>query len=430
MKIIDLRESKNNDFFKKLVKRGELEIENYFESVNSIINSVKNEGNKALIELTEKYDNFKLNSENYFFDKNDFEKAYNEIDENLKRSLNFAAQRIKNFHERQKKNSWITSNEPGIILGQKITPIEKIGIYVPGGKALYPSTLLMTAIPAKVAEVSEIYVVSPIFDYEKAKSILAAAYISGVEKIFKIGGAQSIAALSFGTEWIPKVDKIVGPGNIYVAMAKKILFGIIDIDMFAGPSEILIICDGTSKPEFIANDLLSQAEHDELASSILITINEKFAIKVKQIVEREIEKSPRKNILKKSIENYSAIIIVESLDHAVEIANKLAPEHLEIITTSPFDLLNKIKNAGAIFLGEYSPEPIGDYVAGTNHVLPTGGTSRFFSPLSVDDFYKKSSIVFVSKDSFFKLSENAKVLAKEEGLIHHYKSLEVREYDS
>ncbi len=427
MRIIDLREEKNNDFFEQLVKRGEVEFEEYYYKVNEIINFVKKEKDYALVDLTEKFDNFKLNEKNYYFDKSDFEKAYNEIDDNLKNALNFAAERIRKYHEKQKKNSWITTDENGIILGQKVTPIEKVGIYVPGGKALYPSTLLMTAIPAKVAGVKEIYITSPIFDYVKAKSILAAAYIAGIEKIFKIGGAHSIAALSFGTDWIPKVDKIVGPGNIYVAMAKKILFGIIDIDMFAGPSEILIISDGTCRPEFIANDLLSQAEHDELASSILVTVNEEFAKKVKDIVEREIKVSPRKSIIEKSIKNYSAIILVNNLNEAVEIANKIAPEHLEIITKEPFKILNKIKNAGAIFLGEYSPEPIGDYVAGTNHVLPTGGTAKFFSPLSVDDFYKKSSIVYISKESYEELSKNAKVIAKEEGLIHHFKSLEVRD---
>ncbi len=427
MRIIDLREEKNNDFFEQLIKRGEVEFEEYYYKVNEIINFVKKEKDYALVDLTEKFDNFKLNEKNYYFDKGDFEKAYNEIDDNLKNALNFAAERIRKYHEKQKKNSWITTDENGIILGQKVTPIEKVGIYVPGGKALYPSTLLMTAIPAKVAGVKEIYITSPIFDYVKTKSILAAAYIAGIEKIFKIGGAHSIAALSFGTDWIPKVDKIVGPGNIYVAMAKKILFGIIDIDMFAGPSEILIISDGTYRPEFIANDLLSQAEHDELASSILVTVNEEFAKKVKDIVEREIKVSPRKSIIEKSIKNYSAIILVNNLNEAVEIANKIAPEHLEIIIKEPFKILNKIKNAGAIFLGEYSPEPIGDYVAGTNHVLPTGGTAKFFSPLSVDDFYKKSSIVYISKESYEELSKNAKVIAKEEGLIHHFKSLEVRD---
>ncbi len=427
MRIIDLRKDKYDDFFEKLVKRGEVEFEEYFNKVNEIISFVKKKKDSALIELTEKFDNFKLTEDNHYFDKGDFEKAYNEIDENLKNALHFAAERIRKFHEKQRKKSWISTDENGIILGQKVSPLERVGIYVPGGKALYPSTLLMTAIPAKVAGVEEIYIVSPIFDFDKAKSILAAAYIARVEKIFKVGGAQSIAALSFGTNWIPKVDKIVGPGNIYVAMAKKILFGIIDIDMFAGPSEILIISDGSSKPEYIANDLLSQAEHDELASSILVTTDEEFAKNVKEIVEKEIEISPRKKILEKSIKNYSVIVIVNNLEEAIEIANKIAPEHLEVITEEPFEILNEIKNAGAIFLGEYSPEPIGDYVAGTNHVLPTGGTARFFSPLSVDDFYKKSSIVYVSKYSYKELSKNAKIIAKEEGLVHHFKSLEVRD---
>jgi len=402
MKIIDLRKKKEDSFFEKLIKRGELEFEEYFDNVNSIIQYVKEKKDEALIELTKKFDNFELNEKNYFFGKDDFLKAYNSIDENLKDALTFAAERIENFHKKQKKNSWITTGEEGIILGQKITPIERAGMYVPGGKALYPSTLLMTVIPAKVAGVKEIYVTSPIFDFEKVKSILAAAYIA-------------------------KVDKIVGPGNIYVAMAKKILFGLIDIDMFAGPSEILIIADESANPDFIANDLLSQAEHDELASAILVTVNEKLAENVKLLMEKYVKKSKRKEILEKSINNYSVIIIVSNLDECVEIANKIAPEHLEIMIKKPFSILNKIKNAGAIFLGEYSPEPIGDYVAGTNHVLPTGGTSRFFSPLSVEDFYKKSSIVYISKDAYRILSKHAKILADEEGLIHHVKSLEVRD---
>ncbi len=427
MNIIKIDKSTEKKFFEKLIKRGEIETTKYFNLVNEIIVEIKNKRNNALIEFTERFDGFKLEENNYFFEKKDFKKAYDEINKELRDALNFAAERIKKFHEKQKKQSWITTEEEGIILGQKITPLEKIGIYVPGGKALYPSTLLMTAIPAKVAGVKEIYISSPIFDFEKTKSILAAAHIAGVEKVFKVGGAQSIAAFAFGTEWIPKVDKVVGPGNIYVAMAKKILFGIIDIDMFAGPSEILIISDGSARPEYIANDLLSQAEHDELASAILVTFDESFALEVKKIIENEIEKSPRRKILEKSINNYSAIIIVNNLDEAIEIANKIAPEHLEVMIKEPFKILNKIKNAGAIFLGEFSPEPIGDYVAGTNHVLPTGGTAKFFSPLSVDDFYKKSSIVYISKDSYHKLSSQAKILAKEEGLIHHFYSLEVRD---
>ena len=425
MRIVYFNEK--NDIIDKIVNRGEIEFEKFYNSINQIINEVKNRKDKAIIDFTEKFDNFKLNENNYFFDKNDFEKAYNSISKELKEALNFAADRIKKYHEKQKKNSWIATEENGIIIGQKFTPIERIGIYVPGGKALYPSTLLMTAIPAKVADVKEIFVTCPVFEFEKALPVLAAAHISGVDKIFKIGGAQSIAALAFGTDWFPKVYKIVGPGNIYVAMAKKILFGIIDIDMFAGPSEILIISDGSVNPEYVANDLLSQAEHDELASAILITHNEDFAKKVKKIIDEEIKKSPRKDILENSIKNYSVIIIVNNLDKAVDIANEVAPEHLEILTDKPFSILGKVKNAGAIFLGKYSPEPIGDYVAGTNHVLPTGGTAKFFSPLSVDDFIKKSSIVYVPETAYSQLSKNAKIIAKEEGLIHHHNSLEVRD---
>ncbi len=424
MKIIS---SKNKEFLEKLKKRGEIEFEKYYKPVFEIIDRVKNEKDRAVIEYTEKFDGFKLNENNYFFDKNDFERAYKSISKELKDVLNFSAERIRNYHEKQKKYGWFTTEKNGIILGQKITPIEKVGIYVPGGKALYPSTLLMTAVVAKVAGVKEIYVACPVFEFEKAMPVLASAYISGVEKVFKIGGAQSISAFAFGTNWIPKVNKIVGPGNIYVAMAKKILFGIIDIDMFAGPSEILIISDGSVEPKFVANDLLSQAEHDELASAILITDNNNFAREVKEIVDIEVEKSQRKEILEKSIKNYSAIIVVEDLNEAVEIANEIAPEHLEILTSEPFSLLGKIKNAGAIFLGKYSPEPIGDYVAGTNHVLPTGGTAKFFSPLSVDDFVKKSSIVYIPQNAYSELSKNAKIIAKEEGLIHHFLSLEVRD---
>ncbi len=351
------------------------------------------------------------------------------LDLKFKKILDKAALRIEKYHSNQKIKSWFTYDDNGTILGQKVTPLEKVALYVPGGKAIYPSTVLMTGIPAKVAGVKDIYITSPIFNKKNGSLILAAAHLIGAKKLYKIGGAQAIAAVAYGTNWIEKVDKVVGPGNIYVAIAKKLLFGVIDIDMIAGPSEILIIADKYANPDYIVADMFSQAEHDELASSILVTDSRELAFKVKENIKNRILKVKRKEIIAQSIKNYSAIIITDNLEQSINIANEIAPEHLEILTKEPFLIFPKIKNAGAIFLGEYSPEPIGDYMAGPNHVLPTSGTARFFSPLGVYDFYKRSSIISLSKECFKELKDDVCVFAEAEGLYSHSESLNVRKGD-
>ena len=426
MKILYSNKKADIEEIDKIINRGVLSFDEFFEPVSEIINNIRKDKDKALAYYTEKFDNFKLNERNYFFDKHDFEEAYNSIDERTKDILDTASERIRNYHENQKLKSWVTFEDNGTILGQKITPIEKVALYVPGGKALYPSTVLMTGIPAKVAGVDKIFIASPVYDKEKAKTVLAAAHIIGAEKLYKIGGAQAIAALSFGTELIEKVDKIVGPGNIYVTVAKKLLFGNIDIDMVAGPSEILIIADKFANPDFIVQDLFSQAEHDELASSLLVTDSENLAKKVKEKIHNLLKTAERSSIIKKSLENNGAIIVTSSIEEAVQISNNIAPEHLEILTKEPFEVLPIIKNAGAIFLGEYSPEPVGDYMAGPNHVLPTSGTAKFFSPLGVYDFYKKSSIISLSKQAFDNLENKIADFAKLEGLFSHGDSIKVR----
>ena len=330
---------------------------------------------------------------------------------------------VKKFHEKQLEESFITEEPEGIILGQKVLPLERVGVYVPGGKAQYPSTVLMNVIPAKVAGVGEIVMVSP----NPSAVTLAAAYIAGVDRVFKIGGAQAVAALAYGTQTVPKVDKIVGPGNIYVALAKKLLYGVVDIDMVAGPSEILVIADRSANPSWVAADLLSQAEHDELAGPFCVTDSLDLALKVRDEVERQLSELDRREIAQKSVENWGTIFVVEDMDRACELANLIAPEHLEVFTQNPWELLPKIKNAGAIFLGEYTTEPLGDYVLGPNHTLPTGGTARFYSPLGVYDFVKRSSILYVSKGGFDKVKDAAKILATREGLTAPRKAIEIRE---
>ncbi len=426
IKLIDWSDISQRAELYKILHRGEESLEKYYKPVFDIIQQVKTLGDTALVNYTLQFDKFKLNEKNYFFDKNDFKNAYNSLDSNIKSILKEAASRIEKYHSFQKSNSFFTYEDNGTILGQKITPIDSVGLYVPGGKALYPSTVLMTGIPAKVAGVNKIYITSPVFDKNSAKIVLAAAHLIDAEKLYKIGGAQAVAALAYGTDLIDKVDKVVGPGNIYVTVAKKLLFGVIDIDMIAGPSEILIIADNTADTDYLTYDLFSQAEHDELASSILITDSKKVALEVKEKVTKYVRNIERSEILEKSIKNNGAIILTENLKEAVAITNEIAPEHLEIITESPFDLMPKIKNAGAIFLGKYSPEPIGDYIAGPNHVLPTGGTAKFFSPLGVYDFCKRSSIISFSKENFEKLKSHVSTFAMLEGLHSHAKSINIR----
>ena len=423
MKIEDLRNSawRFNQRLKLIVNRGQIMEEEYEDRVKEIIKRVKEEGDKALIEYTKLFDKQDITPETMEIPFEELENAYNEIEEDVRSALEIAHERIRRFHERQKENSFITEEE-GIILGTRVMPLQRVGVYVPGGKASYPSTVLMNTVPAVVAGVEEVIMVTP----NPNKYTLSAAFIAGVSRVFRIGGAQAIAALAFGTATVPKVDKIVGPGNIYVALAKKLLFGVVGIDMVAGPSEILIISDGSCNPRWIASDLLSQAEHDELAGAFLITDNEKHAQEVKKEVYNLLENFPRKEIASVSVERFGTIFLVEDMYQACEIANYIAPEHLEILTKEPFSLLPYIRNAGAVFLGPYTTEPLGDYVLGPNHTLPTGGTARFFSPLGVYDFVKRSSLLYVSKEGFERVADAVESIAKAEGLFAHYSSVRVR----
>jgi histidinol dehydrogenase len=423
MKIEDLRGVawRFNERLRFIVKRGEVLEEQYEPTVREIIKRVKQEGDKALIEYTEKFDGIKLSEDTLEIPYEELENAYNEIEEDVRSALEIAHERIRRFHELQKERSFFTE-ERGILLGMKVIPLERVGVYVPGGKASYPSTVLMNVVPAVVAGVEEVIMVSP----KPNRYTLASAFISGVSRVYQIGGAQAIASLAYGTQTIPKVDKIVGPGNIYVSIAKKLLFGVVDVDMFAGPSEILVISDGSCKPSWVAVDLLSQAEHDELAGAFLITTDEKHAIKVKEELEKLIEDFPRKEIAKRSIERFGTIFIVEDLYKACEVANHISPEHLEILTEDPFSILPYIRHAGAVFLGRFSTEALGDYILGPNHTLPTGGTAKFFSPLGVYDFVKRSSVLYVSKEGFDRLAEPTESIAKAEGLFAHYMSVRIR----
>jgi len=413
-----------NEIIPKILQRNEEYEENFLHTVLEIINDVKKNGDLALKHYSKKFDN--NHSDQLEITKKDLISAYDSIDEQLKLDLQLAKKNIEDFHKNQLEKSWFIEKD-GIVLGQKITPLEKVGVYVPGGKASYPSTVLMNVIPAKVAGVKEIVLVTPAKDGKINNVVLAACYISDVDKVFNVGGAQAIAALAYGTESIPKVDKIVGPGNIFVALAKKIVFGKVDIDMIAGPSEILIIADETANPEYIAADMLSQAEHDELASSITITNSLSLAKEIEKYLNINLNKLPKKEIAEKSLKNYGGIIVVKDLNEAVELSNIIAPEHLELSVQNPFELLSKIKNAGAIFMGHYTPEAIGDYFAGPNHTLPTGGTARFSSPLGTYDFFKRSSIISYSKDTFLKHKDHVFRLAKSEDLDAHALSVKVRE---
>lgn len=393
--------------------------------VNDIIYDVKKRKDAALKEYTEKFDKVKL--DNFAVSEEEIEEAFNEVSDDYIEVLKESAANIEDFHKRQKTQSFINTKEDNVILGQRVRGLEKVGIYVPGGTAAYPSSVLMNAIPAKVAGVKEIIMVTPPSkDGKINKNILAAAKIAGVTKIYKVGGAQAIAALAFGTESIDKVDKIVGPGNIFVATAKKNLFGIVDIDMVAGPSEILIIADSTAKPEFLAADMMSQAEHDVLASAILIVTDEKIADETIKELEKQSKSLEREEIIKKSLKNFGAIVIAKDMEQAIKIANYVAPEHLEVVVENPIIYLGQLDNAGSIFLGSYSPEPVGDYFAGPNHVLPTGKTAKFFSPLSVDSFVKRSSFIYYSEEALKKAGEKVIKFANSEGLTAHANSIRVR----
>ena len=413
-----------NTALDEIFPRSQFEYEDINKKVREIIEDVKADGDKALYKYSEMFD---VKLESLTVSSEEIEEAYDRIDEEFKEVLLAAAGNIRKFHEKQVRNNFFTNDKNGVLLGQIINPIEKAGIYIPGGTASYPSTVLMNVIPAKIAGVEEIILVSPPNKEGNIEdSILAAAKIAGADRIFKIGGAQSIAALSYGTETIPKVYKITGPGNIYVAMAKKMVYGEVDIDMVAGPSEILVIADENAVPENVAADLLSQAEHDRLAASVLVTSSEEIAEKVKNELTKQIEKLPRKETAKESLKNNGRIIITETIDEAVKISNEIAPEHLELCVNDPFSILGKIKNAGSIFLGNNTPEALGDYFAGPNHTLPTSGTAKFSSPLSVDDFIKKSSVIYYTKEALEKVKDNVINFAKNEGLDAHANSVSVR----
>ncbi len=409
----------------EVLNRSQFELEEVNKKVKDVLDNIKKNGDKALFEYTEKFDGVKL--DNLKVSENEIEEAYNSLDKELIKSLEDAHNNIEKFHKNQVQKSFITNDEEGKILGQIVNPIEKVGIYVPGGTAPLPSTVLMNAIPAKVAGVNKIVMTTPPAKDGKISSvILAAAKIAGVTEIYKLGGAQAIGALAFGTETVPKVCKIVGPGNIYVAMAKKQVFGSVDIDMVAGPSEVLVIADSKANAKYIAADLLSQAEHDTLACSILVTPSNEVANNVAKEVEKQLEKLSRNEIARKSIENYGRIIVTENMNEAIDLANEIAPEHLELAVENPFDYLSRIKNAGAIFLGEYSPEPLGDYFAGPNHTLPTSGTAKFASPLSVDAFIKKSSVIYYTREALAKVKDSIIRIAESETLTAHANSVRVR----
>lgn len=427
LSIIKNSDSEGKKLIEGLLSRSQLEYGNVQEIVNGIIADIKQNGDKALFEYTKKFDKFDVNEDNILVTQNEIDEAYNLVDSELIEVIKKSAERIAAYHQKQKVNSWLEPAKNGEMLGQLIRPLEKVGVYVPGGKAAYPSSVLMNIIPAKVAGVEHIIMTTPpSADGKINPTTIVAAHIAGVDKIYKAGGAQAVAALAFGTESVPKVDKIVGPGNIFVALAKRSVYGYVNIDSVAGPSEILIIADETANPTYVAADLLSQAEHDELASAVLITTSEDLAKKVRVEVENQTSKLERKDIIEKSLNNYGAIILVNDYDEACELSNRVAPEHMEICTKEPFSLLPKIQNAGAIFLGHYTPEPLGDYMAGPNHVLPTGGTARFFSPLSIDDYIKKSSILSFSKDALLSLGKDVVKFAEAEGLTAHANSIKVR----
>ncbi|HIT88393.1 MAG TPA: histidinol dehydrogenase [Candidatus Coprocola pullicola] len=411
----------------EILQRNQTEKNDIQQIVNDIVYDVKKNGDEALFRYTKEFDKIELTHQTVQVTEEEIKYAYTQVEQNLIKVIQKAAKRIKQFHEKQKLNSWLEPSENGEMMGQLIRPLEKVGIYVPGGKASYPSSVLMNAIPASVAGVSEIIMVTPAKkDGRVTPTTLVAAKEAGVTKIYKVGGAQAIAALAYGSTCIPKVDKICGPGNIYVALAKKSVYGQVNIDSVAGPSEILVIADDTANPVYVAADMLSQAEHDEMASAMLVTDSQILAEAVQKELQRQTALLPRKEIIEKSLKNYGLIVIAKDMQQACALGNIIAPEHMEICTKEPFSLLPKIKNAGAIFLGEYTPEPLGDYMAGPNHVLPTGGTARFFSPLSIDDFIKKSSILSFSKEALLELAEDIVTFAQAEGLTAHANAVKVR----
>ncbi len=427
MRIVELNQQTKSNILNDLLKRSPNNYDSYADTVGEIVSTVREKGDEAVFDYTLKFDKTVITKENIEITKEEIDEAYSSVSQELVSVIKRAASNIQEYHMKQKQYSWFDSKPDGTILGQKVTPLSRVGVYVPGGKAAYPSSVLMNVIPAKCAGVDEIIMVTPPGKDGKVNpGTLVAATIAGVDKIYKVGGAQAIAALAFGTESIPKVDKIVGPGNIFVALAKKAVFGFVSIDSIAGPSEILVLADETANPRYIAADLLSQAEHDELASAILVTTSRELADNVSKEVDKFTANLSRKEIIEKSLENYGYILVAETMEEAIDAANDIASEHLEIVTKNPFDTMTKIKNAGAIFLGEYSSEPLGDYFAGPNHVLPTNGTAKFFSPLGVDDFIKKSSIISYSREALEPISSDIIKFAESERLTAHANSIKVR----
>jgi histidinol dehydrogenase len=426
MRILELTEESKNNILENLLKRSPNNYGKFESSVNEIISNVREKKDAAVFSYTKQFDGADIDVSNVLVTEEEIKEAYEKVDPTLLEVIRKALVNIRKYHEKQAQNSWFTS-EDGIILGQKVTPLNIAGVYVPGGKAVYPSSVLMNVLPAKVAGVSRIVMCTPPGkDGKVYPSTLVAAKEAGVDKVYKVGGAQAIAAMAFGTESIPKVDKIVGPGNIYVALAKKAVFGYVSIDSIAGPSEILVLADETANPRYVAADLLSQAEHDEMASAILITTSRELAEKVSVEVDGFVAELSRREIIQKSLDNYGYILVADNMEDAIDAANAIASEHMEIVTKDPFTVMTKIKNAGAIFLGEYSSEPLGDYFAGPNHVLPTNGTAKFFSPLSVDDFIKKSSIISYSREALEKVHTDIETFAACEQLTAHANSIKVR----
>ena len=427
MRIIELTEEARTNILENLLKRSPNSYGEFEGRVNEIIENVRANRDAAIFDYTKRFDGADINAENILVTEDEIKEAYEKVDEKLLTVIRKALVNIRKYHEKQRQYYWFDSEESGIILGQKVTALEKVGVYVPGGKAVYPSSVLMNIVPAKVAGVKTIVMTTPPGKDGKVNpATLVAAKEAGVDAIYKVGGAQAIAALAFGTESVPKVDKIVGPGNIYVALAKKAVFGFVSIDSIAGPSEIMVLADETANPRFVAADLLSQAEHDEMASAILVTTSRDLAEQVSKEVEGFVAQLSRKEIIQKSLDNYGYILVAESMDEAIATVNEIASEHLELVTKNPFETMTKIRNAGAIFVGEYSSEPLGDYFAGPNHVLPTNGTAKFFSPLSVDDFIKKSSIISYSREALEPIYKDIVQFAECEQLTAHANSIRVR----
>lgn len=427
MRIQRLDKDTKENLLEDLLKRSPNNYGQYEQGVNEILNEVKLRKDAAVFEYTKKFDHAQIDETNIRVTDEEIEEAYRLVDASLIEVIRKALHNIRTYHEKQKQYSWFDSKPDGTLLGQKVTALKRVGVYVPGGKAVYPSSVLMNIVPAKVAGVEEIIMVTPPGkDGKVTPTTLVAAHEAGADTVYKVGGAQAIGALAYGTESIPKVDKIVGPGNIYVALAKRAVYGHVSIDAIAGPSEILVIADETANPRYVAADLLSQAEHDELASAILVTTSGKLAEEVSEEVDKFISRLSRAEIIKKSLDNYGYILVADTMEDAIDVANDIASEHLEIQTKNPYDVMTKIRNAGAIFIGEYSSEPLGDYFAGPNHVLPTNGTAKFFSPLSVDDFIKKSSIIAYSKDALKEIHLDIEHFAESEQLTAHANSIRVR----